>query len=494
VSTVARPRRLGALAISTGLIVFGAAGMAGAGQEFVSGSGRARASIFEIVLRTGGLSIPVTFGRSVVSFQGSEAQAASNAQGPPHGEPPAPPKAPGSSAQPAAECGGGGANPSSNNPFASNLQVSSFDKPPYATASFMASPSYSPIQGAMQRQEVEAGRQPSGRAVTIGGDIAFPGGLIEGLRSKAEATTGVVDGNARVSHSVVTLDRLSLANGSVVLHGMRWEATQRTGESGNVEVVDGSFTFGGASVGNTPLPGGSGGEQVFAGINQALAQTGLAIVPPVIEKEGGTARVSPLSVRMADSPLGRQAIGPLLGNLQPIREPLAQGLLNADCRFGALLTVADVALGVISGSGAVSFDFGGVSATSEGARFDNPLAGPIGDDLGAPGDDVVLPPSSAEEVALPASGPLPPEELAAALPTGTTPAGDYPAGSVPPEDLLAAPSQPAPAPASLGPASSRLPGRKGGAALAVGIVGLLAVLFLAAADAVHIRRASRSIP
>jgi hypothetical protein len=273
---------------------------------------------------------------------------------------------------------------------------------------------------------------------------------------------------------------------------MRWEATQRTGESGTVEVAEGSFTFGGASVGNTPLPGGNGGEQVFAALNKALAPTGLAIVPPVVEREGGTARVSPLSVRMADSPLGRQAIGPLLGNLQPIREPLAEGLLAADCRFGAALTVADVALGVLSGSGAVSFDFGGVFATSEGARFENPLAGPIGDDLGAPGGEVVLPPSTAEDVALPETAPLAPDELAAALPAA--PAGDYPAGPVPPEDLLAAPSQPAPAPASLGPASSRLPGRKGGTALAVGILGLLAVLFLAAADAVHIRRASRSMP
>jgi hypothetical protein len=472
-----------------GVGLFGAP--AGAGGEFVSGSGKARASIFEVVPRTGGLTIPVTFGRSVATFQGSEAKAASTAMGPPKG---GPPKPPGAAAQPMADCGGKG-GPSTSNPFASNVEVSSSDKPPYASASFMASPANSPVQGAMQTQEAEASRDPSSRAVTTGGHIALPGGLLEGTRSRAEATTGVVDGNARLSHAVVTLDRLSLAGGAVVLHGMRWEATQRTGESGAVEVADASFTFGGASVGNTPLPGGGGGgAEALAGLNQALAPTGIALVAPTVEREKGVARVGPLSVRMADSPLGRQALGPLQGNLQPIREPLVEGLLGIDCRFGGAITVADVALGILTGSGGVSFDLGGALATSEGTRFDNPLGGPIDDEFGPPDGDVVLPPSTAAEVALPDSGPLPPEELTAGLPGGL-PASDYSApGPVPPEDLLAAPTRPGAAPATLGPAASRLPGRKGGAALAVGIVGLLTVLFLAVADAAHIRRASRSIP
>ena len=472
-----------------GLFGFGTAG-AGEGA-FVSGSGKASASIFEIGLRTGGLTIPIIFGRSVAAFQGSQAEAASTAMGPPKGGPPKPP----GGAAPAADCGGRG-GPSTSNPFASNVAVSSSDKPPYATASFMASPPGSPIKGAMQTQEAEADKDPSGRAVTTGGYLALPGGLLEGTRSRAEATTGVVDGNSRVSHAVVILDRLSLAGGQVVLHGMRWEATQRTGESGNVEVADASFTFGGASIGNTPLPGGGGGgAEGLARLNEALAPTGLALVAPVVQRENGVARVSPLTVRMADSSIGRQVLGPLLGNLQPIREPLAEGLLNADCRFGGAITVADVALGTLSGSGGLSFDFGGALATSEGARYDNPLAGPIGDDFGAPGDEVVLPPSTAAEAALPDSGPLPPEELAAALPGDPAAGADYSApGPVPPEDLLSAPTRPSPSPATLGPASSRLPGRKGGAALAVGIVGLLAVLFLAVADAAHIRRASRSIP
>jgi hypothetical protein len=483
------------LALCLGVALLGV-GTAGAGDgSFVSGSGKASASIFEIGIRTGGLTIPITFGRSDAAFQGSTAAAASTAQGPPKGGPPKPPGASAPAAgAPAADCGGRG-GPSTSNPFASTVAVSSSDRPPYATASFMASPPGSPIQGAMQTQEAEATKAPSGRAVTTGGYMALPGGLVEGTRSRAEATTGVVDGKSRVSHAVVILDRLSLAGGAVVLHGMRWEASQRTGEDGNVEVVDASFTFGGMSVRGTPLQGSSGGgPEGLARLNEALAPSGLALVPPVVERAEGAARVSPLTIRMADSAVGRQVLGPLLGNLQPIREPLAEGLLNADCRFGGLITVADVALGVLSGSGGLSFDFGGVLATSEGRRFDNPLAGPIGDDFGAPADGVVLPPSTAAEVPILDTGPLPPEELAGALPSELPGNGYSAPGPVPPEDLLAAPVRPTPAPASLGPASSRLPGRKGGAALAVGIVGLLAVIFLAVADAAHIRRASRSIP
>src|SRR5882762_1520996 len=97
-----------------------------------------------------------------------------------------------------------------------------------------------------------------------------------------------------------------------------------------------------------------------------------------------------MSLRFADSALGRAVLGPIVGDLQPLRDPVVGGLLAASCDFGTAVTVADVAAGVLTGSGGISFDFGGVTATTEGEHYDNPLAGGTGDltdgggaDLGA---------------------------------------------------------------------------------------------------------------
>src|SRR6266446_1143654 len=56
---------------------------AGADADFVAGSGRARASLFEILPRTGGLTIPVNFGKALVTYQGRSATATSGGVKPP---------------------------------------------------------------------------------------------------------------------------------------------------------------------------------------------------------------------------------------------------------------------------------------------------------------------------------------------------------------------------------------------------------------------------
>ena len=50
---------------------------AGADPTFVAGSGRARASLFEIVPRTGGLEIPINFGKALATYRGVTATATS---------------------------------------------------------------------------------------------------------------------------------------------------------------------------------------------------------------------------------------------------------------------------------------------------------------------------------------------------------------------------------------------------------------------------------
>jgi hypothetical protein len=478
---------------------------AGADDGFVAGSGRARASLFEIVPRTGGLSIPVNLGRALTTYQGTAANASSTAVKPPSEPPPA---------QPAADdCGGkapgGGSNNTSSNgragpgpskppsfafPFLSTLEVNSNDKGAEAgkQADMAATPGRSPVEAALQHQEVAASKDPLAKASTTSGHLLFDG--IEMTGGRAEAVTGVVGGKTRLAHALVTIHRLNLLD-AVILEDLRWEASQRTGTAGGTE---GSFTIGRVISGGTRLPSvdlPATGDPLAA-VNQALVPTGLAVDPPRVETVDGVARVTPLSLRLADSALGRQIVGPLVAAFQPVRDPLVQGLLGFSCDFGTAVTVADIAAGMLSGSGGVSFDIGGVSATTEGTRYDNPFAGPIDDGrLDGAGGLEPLPAPAEPLLALspsaPASMPLADASFASDLPpSGGGAALTDPASASAGE--VAAPGSPEPA--YLGPASRRLPGHRGGAALAVGLIGLTGIVALGAADALHLRRASPSTP
>jgi hypothetical protein len=374
--------------------------------------------------------------------------------------------------------------------------VSSDDKDSEAgrKAQSFASPAGSPVQAAGSEQEVVATHDPSSRATTVEGRLGILE-LADFTTARAEARSGVMEGKSRLAHAVVTMDGLELLDGLVVFEHVRWEATQRSGDGARAE---GAFSFGRVTVGGTPLPGppgGAGDGDPFAALNQALAPTGLALVAPRVEKDDGVVRVSPMTLRLSDSPVGRATLGPALGALQPVRDPLVEALLSFSCDLGPAVLVADVVASIASGSGGVSFDVGGVSATTEGIRYDNPFDGPLGDPFGAVEPE--LPSPAAEPpVALAAGGELLTGPLLGEPPSLLPAYGFAP----PPESAALAPG-PAPADPEIafvqparGPTSRRLAGETGGAALAVGAIGLLAILALAAADALHLRRAARSIP
>ena len=505
-------------------------------EDFVIGSGRARASLFEIVPRTGGLEIPVNFGKALTTYQGLSATATSGGVKPPQqnsadgdcgggfqppggggGNQPAPP---GGGKPPAPPGPGGGKGPSTSFPWVSTLTVSTGDKDAAKGKSIDQGsfPANSPISGAFERQEVQADGAPSARATTTSGRLAF-GPVAEVVQGKTEASAGVIEQKAREAHAVTTMDQLTLLGGMIVLKDLRWEATQRTGDGAK---NDGTFTVGSILLNGQPLPtvptappalpggGSSPLPDPLVALNTALAPTGISLVAPHFDPAGGVATVSPMSLRFADSALGRVVLGPVVGSLQPLRDPIVGGLLAASCDFGTAVTVADVATAILTGSGGLSFDFGGVTATTEGERYDNPLLGG-GDDNSAPGGDLgALPDVGPEPAPATASGSpatdiaLPAGPADSGLPAGGTDYGSgSPAGGT---GSIAAPATGTASPPSgssgdeaafgvpaFGSATHRLPGHKGGRAVAVAALALLAVAALAAADAFHLRRASRSI-
>ncbi|HYH49403.1 MAG TPA: hypothetical protein VEG38_07625 [Acidimicrobiia bacterium] len=512
----------------------------GAGAEpestFVAGSGRARASLFEIVPRTGGLEIPINFGKALVTYQGLSATATSGGVKPPSQE-----AADGEcgGAQPPGGGGGGGGgapappklggdNPTAF-PFVSTLTVSTGDENADKGREIDQGrfPDGSPITGRFEHQAVRANADPYGWAATTSGQVAFSP-LIEVVNGRTEAETGIKDRKARIAHAVTTMDRLNLFGGLVSLIDVRWEATQRTGDEPR---ADGTFAVGSVLFQGKPLPappappappaGFPGGGSApplpdpLAVLNTALGPTGLAVESPRLDTAGGVARVTPMTVRIADSALGSVVLAPLVTSLQPLRETAVGGLLALSCDFGAAVTVGDVASGVVTGTGGIRFDFGGVSATTEGEVYDNPFAGGIGE--GAEGGDggfgsgVEVPglPDIPSADAIPSTAFSTPAGESGAF-TGDSSGGmggafggssssggsqaagadsEPPAGADPAGDEVAY-ADPA---ALFGPMTRHEPGNKGGRALAVAALAILTVAALAAADAMHLRRASRSI-
>ena len=290
---------------------------------------------------------------------------------------------------------------------------------------------------------------------------------------ESTSTSGIVTRNrqkVRRGTADVTINTFSL--GLVTLKGMHWSSVQET-DAKQHRTITGSFTIGGASIAGIPLPVANGNLNTVLGpINAALAPTGFGIVPPAFDKTGGIADVSPLSIQIVDSQLGRQFLAPVLAGVEPIREPLSQQLIPIleqpaqivggnpnDCSQTTVpdltvgVLVADLSVGIAAGSSQLHVDLGGTDAYTEGQRFTNPF-------------DFNVPPP-------PASAPIPPKTIFTPGTAGT-PAIPGVAGSTADTTQLASGEIPQ--------SDKTIPGGKGGLAIAVGLIGLIIAVVLAGAD------------
>jgi hypothetical protein len=295
-------------------------------------------------------------------------------------------------------------------------------------------------------------------------------GLIDARSAESNALAGV-KGEVREATAITKIGVLDIA-GVVQLKGLRWESVQRTGDQ---KSVNGKFTIDGASIGGVPLavPAGTSDlKAIIDPINTALAQIGLSVSLPVVDKRGGQSEVSPLSIDIKNSPAGRQFIAPLLEQLRPVREPVADAFIDLAKQLveaneeipdaSVALLLADLTIGILSGSSQLHLEFGGVSAFTEGELFKSPFTSVGGIDFDAPQN-------------------LPPKTIFTPGTKGTP--GTQ--GAVPAADegtLVAAP----------GPSSRTIPGDKGGVAVAVGLIGLGVAIGLAVGDWYRMRVSRRA--
>ena len=479
--TFRRAAAAGAATIAVGTLLTQALPVA-ADEPFVNGSGRADAKILRMGPSAGRLSLAPTIGLSLADYVGTLGRGESRT---------------------ADFAALDGSVPEEFKAHMPTVRAESTDEDagtPH-TAAVAGTPAGSPITVGGSQQSATATKDPKGSSSYTLGAYGVPG-IFEVGSSTADSHAAVIGGKTREAVGISRISSIKLGGGVVTLNGLTWEAVQRTGEGAVTAAnfkVEGVTIAGGMSGGLVPVPlppqtlpvpeGGAGFDAVLPQINAALKPTGLILLAPSKSTAGGLARVGPLGIQIADSDVGRSALGPILGAAQPLRDPITGALIEgSDGELSTAVLLADVAIGIFSGAGRMDIEFGGASAYTEGQNYTSPFGA---FDFGS----FTLPEASNESFALSDSGTFSSD-------ASTTDASTFAStGSA----LTSTGIAPTPAPAAVATggterqtatpvASARtIAGKKGGVAALIGLSGLLAALGMASLDYRRIRSNRRTI-
>jgi hypothetical protein len=449
-----RTRRAAVAAAFAVLVIALQVDPGGADEALKPGRGQAIARAYKVNPKAAGLSLGISLGLSLAGHQNTAATAESRAvdlgiigtllaaEGCDGGDPTLPSE---SQPQPLSV--------SSRDEGAAEGQAADEDKPPGSG-----------------HKRVLAREDPYAEAETTVTPFEIPGVLqVSGGRSLT--TSGVVDG-AREALARVEIGRISFAGGAVELGGLTWLARHRSGAE---ELVEGTFSIGSAAIAGTPIPtAGQDPAQVLDPVNEALQPLGFVITPPTSRQASGIQFVDPISIGIVPSAQRDNVVASLLGPAQPVREQLFQAIIDQDCGNDTYITVADVVLGALTGAGSLTFELGGVQASTADIAYSSRLGGLGQGSLGAlpsssSGGGSSLGSVSSSPVASSGGG-------STGVPSAEAPASD---GGTPLDTT---------------PASSTSDGSRGGAMAAVSLGGLALVALTAEADRRRMRRAIRTIP
>jgi hypothetical protein len=331
------------------------------------------------------------------------------------------------------------------------------------------------------RMQVAATKAPVGATASTT-SAAFelaPGVSIGGGRG--QSTTKVLPGEGRQAEATVT-SSLNLG-GIVTMDGMQWRAFHRTGVK---PLAAASFDIGRATVGALPFPTDDMGAFESAA-NTALAPFGVTMSFPRIErfqKPSDLVRVTPMRITLQDSQVGKTLLGPALDASREQRGELFEQLAAAMCDAAGAFLVADVVVSVIAGTGFVTVEFGGAEALSS----DFGLVNPFGAAVAPPSTFDAVPPALAGTAAtdLPAAAPgisiTPPVAAITTLPAAPVVGGQQavPASAITLSEVCE----------SIHPNGDRC---RDGAAVAFGLLALLAASAIAVAEVVWNRRRSGEV-
>ena len=354
-------------ALSTTLVVASLSGLAppGLAQEaapdepFSNGVGKASAGVLNIAPRAGQVSLGFTSGIAVAQFRNSLAEA--QAQTADTGilgdslfaESSCPSSLPDLPSLPSAERPDTPTRVDSNDGDVDLVE----ERAPIGVPGFGAG-----------RQRAAAQQVPRAFAESTPIGFEVPG-LIELGGGTATAESGVVDGSAREAKAVAEAS-ITIAD-TVTLSGMRWEALHRTGADA---AKTGRFDIGRLEILGqvVPVPSDAAAAEM---INAALAPVGLRVeLPTVVEivEPNDVVIVTPLRIQLKDSEPLRVGVGALLNARRTFREQVVNELAK-DCQTSSIALLGDLGLLIAGGNGSIALDVGGADATTEDVRTVDPF-------------------------------------------------------------------------------------------------------------------------
>jgi len=223
-------------------------------------------------------------------------------------------------------------------------------------------------------QDATATPLPSSAALTESapadvGLIAIDGG-------RTRVSTQLKD-QVREAHAVMEADQLRVMGGLFTFNQPRWEATTQSGARSS---STGSFTFTSATVLGIPRSAADAMADLEGfkyGLEQLLAPLGVVLELPKVEVRDDGVKVTPMGFRIVNPPFGTQVLIPFLGQIDTQVQQWRKDLVAADCKNATTLTIVDLILGVMGGSGAVEILAGGVDVSTHDTDYSIPPIEPM---------------------------------------------------------------------------------------------------------------------
>ncbi len=245
------------------------------------------------------------------------------------------------------------------------------DRDPFAMSGAPAAPGADPSAptGLLAHETATADPDPLGARGLVNGPMLRVPGLIEVSGGIADAAAGGAGG----ALSLVTLDRLDLGAGQVVLEGLRWSASQKP-----AAVATSGFTVRGMTIAGQAMPVDSPAQlaESLRQASTALAPLGLSLSAPEGIATPTGASVAPLVIQVRNPDALVEPSRQVSSTLAPVITDLIKAATAGNEDAAAAQIVTNAVVGGAGGRSGGRIELGGVNARASLVNLEA-LAAPL---------------------------------------------------------------------------------------------------------------------